>query len=73
MHGPVSAVVESAWDLGPFAMETRILRPLLWFGLLESEPKARTGFAVPHLYRKAPLFDHFVKFNVKIERPATRH
>jgi hypothetical protein len=70
---PTPAVVEAASDLGPFAMETRILRPLLWFGLLKSKPEGEPGFAVPHLYRKTPLFDQFVKFNVKIERPAVRH
>jgi hypothetical protein len=70
---PTPAVVESVWDLGSFAMEARILRPLLWFGLLESKTEGEPGFAVPHLFRKAPLFDRFVKFNVKIEWPVVRH
>jgi hypothetical protein len=26
-----------------------------------------------HLYRKTPLFDRFVKFDVQIEMPSTRH
>jgi hypothetical protein len=26
-----------------------------------------------HLYRKTPLFDRILKFNVRIERPTTRH
>jgi hypothetical protein len=69
---PTPAVVESASDLRPFAMEGRILRPLTWFGLLESKPEGAPGFAVPY-YRKAPLFDRLIKFNVGIERPATRH
>jgi hypothetical protein len=70
---PTPAVVEAASDLGPFAMETRILRPLLWFGLLKSRSEGRAGLGEPRLYRKTPLFDRFLKFNVQIERPATRH
>ena len=70
---PTLAVVESVWDLGPFAMEARILRPLTWFGLLESRTEGEAGLGVPRLYRKAPLFDRFVKFSVTIERPATHH
>jgi hypothetical protein len=70
---PVIGVLESDWDLGSFAMESRILRPLTWFGLLESRWEGKTGLGEPHLYRKTPLFDRFLKFSVKIERPATRH
>jgi hypothetical protein len=40
---PVSAVLESDWDLGPHAMESRILRPLTWFGLLESRREGGPG------------------------------
>jgi hypothetical protein len=69
---PVIGVLESDWDLGSFAMESRILRPLTWFGLLESR-REREGLGEPRLYRMTPLFDHFLKFSVKIERPATRH
>jgi hypothetical protein len=56
-------------------MEARILKPLLWFGLLEhrSERSAASRLDDRRLYRKTPLFDRFVKFNVEIERPATRH
>jgi PAS domain S-box-containing protein len=70
---PVIGVLEAAWDLGPYAMESRILRPLLWFGLLEQRREKGTGLVGRHLYRKTPLFDRFVKFNVRIEGPATRH
>jgi hypothetical protein len=70
---PVIGVLESAWDLGSFAMEARILRPLTWFGLLEHrrEPVARA--VERHLYRKTPLFDRFVKFDVQVERPGISH
>jgi hypothetical protein len=72
---PVIGVLESQWDLGSSAMEARILRPLVWFGLLESrtEPRSAIELVDPRLYRKAPLFDRFVKFDVQIEGPDTSH
>jgi hypothetical protein len=68
-------VLEWEWDLGSSAMEARILRPLLWFGLLESrtEPRSATEVFDRRLYRKAPLFDCFVKFNVQVEGSDIRH
>src|SRR5438309_10151273 len=65
---PVIGVLESQWDFGSSAMEARILRPLVWFGLLESRTRAKsaTELVDPRLYRKAPLFDRFVKFDVQI-------
>ena len=62
-------VLESQWDFGSSAMEARILRPLVWFGLLESqtEPRSPTEVVDRRLYRKAPLFDSFVNFHVQIE------
>jgi hypothetical protein len=70
---PVMGVLESTWDLGSYAMEARILRPLVWFGLLEQRSEKGTGLVKRHLYRKTPLFDRFLKFNVQIEGLATRH
>jgi hypothetical protein len=70
---PVIGVLESAWDVGSYAMEARILRPLMWFGLLEQRSEKGTGLVEPRLYRKTSLFDQFVKFNVQIERSDTRH
>jgi hypothetical protein len=70
---PVMGVLEAAWDLGSFAMESRILRPLTWFGLLESRWAGKAGIGEPRLYRKTPLFDRFLKFSIQVERPATRH
>jgi len=72
---PVIDVLEWEWDLGSSAMEARILRPLLWFGLLESrtEPRSPTEVVDSRLYRKAPLFDRFVKFNVQVEVSKIRH
>ena len=53
-------------------MEARILRPLLWFGLLEYRYEDITGarFGRRHFYRKTPLFDLFLQFEVSIEPPA---
>jgi hypothetical protein len=72
---PVIGVLESRWDFGSSAMEARILRPLVWFGLLESRSEAKSGKELyePRLYRKAPLFDRLVKFDVQVERPDLRH
>jgi hypothetical protein len=72
---PVIGVLESQWDFGSSAMEARILRPLLWFGLLESrsEGKSATELVESRLYRKAPLFDRSLKFNVQVEGPDIRH
>jgi hypothetical protein len=70
---PVIGILEATWDLGSSAMEARILRLLVWFGLLEHRSERGTGPVERHLYRKTPLFDRFVKFDVQIETPATRH
>ena len=72
---PVIGVLESQWDFGSSAMEARILRPLLWFGLLEAprEEKSATELIDRRLYRKTPLFDRFVKFNVQVEGADISH
>ena len=72
---PVIGVLESQWDFGSSAMEARVLRPLLWFGLLESRTEGRspTDMVYRRLYRKTPLFDRFVNFNVRVEGPEIRH
>ena len=66
---PTAEVVEPGiWDRGSLAFEARVLRPLFWFGLLErSAEKSQTHELVEtHLYRKSPLFDRFLKFDVGI-------
>jgi hypothetical protein len=72
---PVVGVLESEWDFGSSAMEARILRPLWWFGLLEArgQEESATEFVGRRLYRKAPLFDRFLKFDVQIEGSDSRH
>jgi len=72
---PVIGVLEAQWDFGSGAMEARILRPLVWFGLLESRTEGRspTEAIDRRLFRKTPLFDGFVKFDVQVESPDIRH
>jgi hypothetical protein len=53
----------------PFRPESvyraRVLRYLEWFGLLETARMAANDQAgEPHLYRKTPLFDRFLSFDV---------
>src|ERR1700758_4984619 len=38
---PVIGVLEAQWDFRSSAIEARILRPLVWFGLPESERHSR--------------------------------
>ena len=70
---PVNGVLNASWDTGSMMMEARILRPLLWFGLLEHRREEIPGtlHGSRHFYRKSPLFDRFVSFDVRLERPAT--
>ena len=70
---PVNGLLEAEWDIGSVLMEARVLRLLVWYGLLERKteksPEALLGER--HLYRKAPLFDRFLSFNVRTEQPET--
>ena len=53
----------------PYAMEAGILRPLLWFGLLEHRSEKMPGdrFCEHHFYRKAALFDRLLAFDVAVD------
>jgi hypothetical protein len=42
-------------------MDARILKPLMWFGLLNNRREGRIGATERRLYRKAALFDRFLK------------
>jgi hypothetical protein len=66
---PEPAMLSGAWDKSRYAMEARILRPLLWFGLLEqrSEKIPNSEFGDRHFYRKAQLFDRLLTFAVQVE------
>ena len=66
---PEPAMLSGTWDSSPYAMEARILRPLLWFGLLEyrHEKMPDSRFAEWHYYRKAALFDRLIAFDIKMD------
>ena len=66
---PEPAMFSGTWDRTSYAMEATILRPLLWFGLLEhrSEKIAEGRFGEHDLYRKAALFDRMLTFNVAVD------
>jgi len=66
---PAPAMFSETWDRTPYAMEAKILRPLLWFGLLEhrSEKVPSGRFGEHHFYRKAELFDRLLAFDVQVD------
>jgi hypothetical protein len=70
---PIPRVLGSAWGLGAYAMDARILKPPMWFGLLDSRREGMTRTTEHRLYRKTALFDRFVKFTVQVEQVAMRH
>jgi hypothetical protein len=72
---PEPAMFSGTWDRTPYAMEARILRPLLWFGLLEhrGEKMPVDQFGEHHFYRKAALFDRLLAFDVAVDLPGARH
>lgn len=63
------AMILGTWDRASYAREARILRPLLWFGLLEhrSEKIANSRFGEHHFYRKAAYFDRMLAFDVTVD------
>ena len=65
---PEPVMFSEMWDRTPYAMEAKILRPLLWFGLLEhrSENVPGSRFGVHHFYRKAELFERLLAFDVQV-------
>jgi hypothetical protein len=66
---PEPTMLSGTWDRTPYAMEATILRPLLWFGLLEQRTeKVPSGrFGEHHFYRKAELFDRLLAFDVQVD------
>jgi hypothetical protein len=67
---PSAEVLEAVRrDLPDFAFEARLLRPLHWFGLMDRRnpgPGARFG---PPEYRKTPLYDRLLSFDVPLRAP----
>ena len=56
-------MLSGTWDRTPYAMEARILRPLLWFGLLEhrSEKTATDSASSTSKFSEARLYDFIHK------------
>jgi hypothetical protein len=72
---PKPDMFSGTWDRTSYAMDARILRPLLWFGLLEhrSEKIPSSRFGKYHFYRKALLFDRLLTFDIELELPDRAH
>jgi len=69
-------VLDQDYDKASYALEGIILRPLRAFGLLEcrSDTIPHQRLSKAHYYRKTPLFDRFLSFDVTTEPPdATKH
>jgi len=69
---PIDEALQATWDTASHAMEATILRPLLWFGLLEYREDDKDGdrWNRKHFYRKTPLFERFLSFDIKLEAAA---
>ena len=68
---PVIGVLEAKWDFPRSAFEVRVLRPLTWFGVLESrQDEPVDSEPTRPRYRKTPFFDQFVSFDVRLETHA---
>ena len=67
---PINGVLDQTWDTASYAMEAQILRPLLWFGLLEyRDDEIDPGRSERrHFYRKTVLFDRFLSFDITLEK-----
>ena len=65
---PDPAMFSEMWNRTSYAMEAKILRPLLWFGLLEHRSEKITSgrFGEHHFYRKAELFERLLAFDVQV-------
>lgn len=73
---PEPATLTRTWDMSTYAMQARVLRPLLWFGLLEhrKESIAANQYApTRQYYRKTTLFDRLLTFDVEMELQEARH
>lgn len=72
---PINGVLNQPYDKASYAIEGIILRPLNAFGLLEhrAEPIPGQRHSKTHFYRKTPLFDRFLSFDVELEAAGPRH
>jgi hypothetical protein len=62
---PTLEVINAPYDFPEFAFSGRILRYLVWFGLMEMRPpRIMDKLAVKREYRKTPLYDRFLAFDM---------
>ena len=63
---PTLEVIDAPYDFPEFAFSGRILRYLVWFGLMEMRPpRTLDKIAVKREYRKTPLYDRFLAFDMR--------
>jgi hypothetical protein len=63
---PTLEVINAPYDFPEFAFSGRILRYLVWFGLMEMRPpRILDKLAVKREYRKTALYDRFLAFDMK--------
>jgi hypothetical protein len=63
---------EGPADFAGFAFESRVLRPLTWFGLMETRLEGEDhvpDWRRARQYRKSELFDRALRFEVQITKP----
>jgi len=64
---PTDDVLDTPYEgLPKFVFESRVLRPLSWFGLLESREADRTDRLNPPEYRKTRLYDRVLTFDIRL-------
>jgi hypothetical protein len=67
------ALDEAPADFAAYAFESRVLRPLSWFGLLEMRTIGDANAPAwrrDRQYRKAAQFDRALRFDVQVAKPA---
>lgn len=65
---PDDDVIDAPERFASFALAARVLRTLLWFGLMERGEAGRDRRPPgAELFRKTPLYDRFIGFKVRLE------
>ena len=62
---PTLEVINAPYDFPEHAFSGRILRYLVWFGLMEMRPpRIMDRMAIKREYRKTALYDRFLAFDM---------
>jgi len=56
-----------------FYLYTRLMRPMIWLGLVEEQNAPRYSPIEQRLFRKTPLFDTFLRFELDLRSGGTVH